>query len=276
MRVSSFAMRTESSDEVIARIRDASASACDSGAHRGVIAFDGDGTLWSGDVGDDMLAALLASGRLLSQARDALVEIARTADVPFDDGGDAEAVARAFVHAYEAGTFEEPRFYEVTAWLCAGWKRAAVHAFARDLLVSGALTTRFHREAICVLEWAHTEGHEVFIVSASPRPVVEEAAALLGVAADHVVAVSPLYDADTMLAAVAHPMPYGPGKVTALRERIGARPLYAAFGDNAFDLALLSAAAVPVAVRPKDRLRALAEKLPSLVEMVAPPLSVAP
>jgi phosphoserine phosphatase len=46
-----------------------------------------------------------------------------------------------------------------------------------------------------------------------------------------------------------------------------ARPLYAAFGDNAFDVSLLAGAAVPVAVRPKPRLRARAGEVPGLVEL---------
>ena len=68
-------------------------------------------------------------------------------------------------------------------------------------------------------------------------------------------------------AAVEAPIPYGPGKVHALRERIGAsRPLYAAFGDNAFDVALLNEAFIPVAVRPKPRLRERAAEVQNLVE----------
>ena len=71
-----------------------------------------------------------------------------------------------------------------------------------------------------------------------------------------------------MVAGVERPIPYGPGKVTRLREHLGAeRSLYAAFGDNVFDVALLSTARVPVAVRPKPRLRAQAAQVPGLVEL---------
>jgi phosphoserine phosphatase len=53
-----------------------------------------------------------------------------------------------------------------------------------------------------------------------------------------------------------------------LRERIGAgMALYAAFGDNAFDVALLAGAQVSVAVRPKARLRERAGEVPGLVEL---------
>ena len=63
------------------------------------------------------------------------------------------------------------------------------------------------------------------------------------------------------------PIPYGPGKVTRLRERIGTRPLYAAFGDNAFDVPMLREATVGVAVRPKPRLREKAHEVPGIVEI---------
>ncbi len=43
--------------------------------------------------------------------------------------------------------------------------------------------------------------------------------------------------------------------------------LCAAFGDNAFDVAMLSEARVPVAVRPKDRLRERAAEVAGLVEI---------
>ena len=49
-------------------------------------------------------------------------------------------------------------------------------------------------------------------------------------------------------------------------EKIGAeRVLYAAFGDNAFDVAMLREARVPVAIRPKPRLLERAGEVDGLV-----------
>ena len=61
------------------------------------------------------------------------------------------------------------------------------------------------------------------------------------------------------------PIPYGEGKVHGLRARMGATPLLAAFGDNAFDVAMLRSARIPVAVRPKERLLARSHEVPDLV-----------
>jgi phosphoserine phosphatase len=70
-----------------------------------------------------------------------------------------------------------------------------------------------------------------------------------------------------MLPDVDRPIPYGDGKVKRLRERIGARPLYAALGDNSFDVAMLGSARIGVAVRPKPKLRARAHEVPGVVEL---------
>ncbi|HQP37486.1 MAG TPA: haloacid dehalogenase-like hydrolase, partial [Polyangiaceae bacterium] len=50
------------------------------------------------------------------------------------------------------------------------------------------------------------------------------------------------------------PIPYGPGKVHALRDADPDFRIAAAFGDNVFDLEMLQSSAIPIAVRPKTRL----------------------
>ena len=76
------------------------------------------------------------------------------------------------------------------------------------------------------------------------------------------------YDGDAMLPSVDVPIPYGPGKVTRLRELLGPdRVILASFGDNAFDVALLATASLGVAVRPKARLRERANEVEGLIEL---------
>jgi phosphoserine phosphatase len=57
-----------------------------------------------------------------------------------------------------------------------------------------------------------------------------------------------------MLPEPVRPIPYDGGKPTNLQKRIGTRTLAAAFGDSAFDVALLESARVRVAVHPKPQL----------------------
>lgn len=253
-------MQIQSADQIIERIAEAHRVHAD-----GVVAFDGDGTLWSGDVGEDLFHALIAHRDFRPTATEAMKADAR--EFGLHDDGDGTHVAERLYAEYMAGRFPEERICELMTWCCAEWTRAEVDAFAERMLAGGALTPRLHREALRVLEWARTEKLDVFLVSASPRAIVEAAAKIVGIAADHIAAATPLFEADRMLAKVHRPIPYGPGKVKALREKIGSRALYAAFGDNAFDVALLSEAFIPVAVRPKPRLRDVAGQVKMLVEI---------
>jgi phosphoserine phosphatase len=157
--------------------------------------------------------------------------------------------------------------YEVVTWCFAGWARGEVRAFCREVLVARGHAAKLHPEAVQCLRWAHQASLRALVVSASPRDMVEEAVADLGVGPRDVLASTASWDGDVMRAQLEQPIPYGPGKVGAIRGAIGAAPLYAAFGDNVFDVAMLAEARVPVAVRPKDRLRARASELATLVEI---------
>jgi phosphoserine phosphatase len=150
-------------------------------------------------------------------------------------------------------------------WVAAGRSRGELERFSARVVETAGVRERLHPEVVEVVEHARAVGWEAFIVSASPRSIVVEAARLVGVAPDHVVAAIESYDADgRVVCGVERPIPYGPGKVSRLRERLGPRTLYAAFGDNAFDVALLNAAEVRVAVRPKPRLVARAAEVPGI------------
>jgi phosphoserine phosphatase len=157
---------------------------------------------------------------------------------------------------------------ELMTWCFAGWTLPEMQAFARDVVDGGGLASRLHGEVLHVLERVRKAGIPVVLVSASPTVVIEEAGLRVGFEAKSVVAARPLYRSERVLPDVERPIPYGPGKVSNLRGRIGeATPILGYFGDNAFDVHLLAIAGVPVAVRPKPRLRALAEGVPGLVEI---------
>jgi phosphatidylglycerophosphatase C len=256
------AVETQKSSEIQQRI--AAARAASPG---GVLACDGDGTLWSGDVGEDLFHALVAKGPILPAAYAQLSAEAKEHGLSAE--GPAQDVARRIYEAYLAQKFPEERVCELMAWAFADWTREAVASFARDVVAEAGLAARLHPEVTETLAWARGQGIEILVVSASPRAVVEEAVRRAGVEATHVLAATPCFEGERMLAAVLRPIPYGPGKVAAIRKAAGARTLYAAFGDNAFDVAMLREAKIPVAVRPKARLRERAAEVPGLVEIAA-------
>jgi phosphoserine phosphatase len=254
-------VKLQSADEVWARIETIARE-----RPGGVVATDGDGTLWSGDVGEDLFHAFLEQGRVEPPALEGLRKEA--AAHGFSDAGGGIDVARRLYAAYVDGRFPEERICELMAWCFGGWTVGELRRFARDVIERGGLGTRLHGELGRVLDRARSAGIAVVLVSASPRAVVVEAASRVGIAESDVVAASPPIDGDIVRPDVDRPIPYGDGKVARLRQRIGqSREIYAAFGDNSFDVAMLSTANVGVAVRPKPRLRARAHEVAGLVEL---------
>jgi len=228
----------------------------------GAAAFDGDGTLWSGDVGEDFFFAFVEHGDIREPAERALSEVAHAHG--FDSKGDGSQIARRLFSAYERGEFPEEEICEVIAWLPAGWATEELATWTRTMLTAPAVRSRFQEETLTVLEGARRLGIEVFVISASPRVIVEVAAAVAGVDAKHVLAATPGTKADCVEARIAKRIPYGVGKVEHLRAAIDARPLLVACGDNVFDADMLREAAVACAVRPKARLLACAAEVPGL------------
>ena len=230
----------------------------------GAIAFDGDGTLWSGDIGEDLFEALLEDGNLSALAHDALAVEAEAEKL--DTSGGAVAIARRIHAGYLAGTFPEERVCEIMTWAFAGWRHEEADAFADKVLVKVGLEGRLHAEALRVVAWARERGVATYLVSASPRAIVEQAARRVGIALANVASATEERDSHgVIVTSVVRPIPYGPGKVMHLRAKLGARPLYAAFGDNAFDVAMLREARTPVAIRPKPRLVERAGDVPGLL-----------
>lgn len=230
----------------------------------GAIAFDGDGTLWSGDIGDDFFEALLDDGGVSAVAHEALVIEATAENI--DTSGGAVAIARRIHAGYLAGTFPEERVCEIMAWVFAGRTADEVDAFADRVLTKVGLEDRLHSEATQVARWARVHGVTTYLVSASPRAVVEMAARRVGI--DHANVASATEERNSqgfIVPSVVRPIPYGPGKVMHLRAKLGARPLYAAFGDNAFDVPMLREARLPVAIRPKPRLLERAGEIANLL-----------
>jgi HAD superfamily phosphoserine phosphatase-like hydrolase len=232
----------------------------------GAIAFDGDGTLWSGDIGEDFFEALLDDGAISEVAHAALAREAAAESLSVEGG--AVAIARRIHAGYLAGTFPEERVCEIMTWAFAGWSGPDVDAFADRVLDKVGLEARLHPEAMRIVEWARSRGLTTYLVSASPRAVVHQAARRVGIEAANVASATEERDpAGVLLPSAVRPIPYGPGKVMHLRAKLGARPLYAAFGDNAFDVAMLREARTPVAIRPKPRLVERASEVPNLVTL---------
>ncbi|MBL8683296.1 MAG: haloacid dehalogenase-like hydrolase [Myxococcales bacterium] len=231
-----------------------------------VVAFDCDGTLWSGDVGEDWFVALIEREGLAKSASDAMRAEAMAHGIPVDSLTD-RAVAEAMLAAANEHRYDEKRLYEMMAWAGAGRSEAEVAKIIDAMLGRVGLPSRLYEETLAILRAARADGRAVVAVSASPRAVIEACLAHLGVEASAVCAATQAIDRGVLLPSLSAPMPYAHGKVLGLRAIIGDAPVAVALGDSAFDLEMLALATQPLAVRPKPALRERGASLATLREL---------
>lgn len=247
------------------------------GADRAAFAADGDGTLWTSDVGEALFDVILEVGWIGEPARAALEAELAFVKKPVHLGGTPAELARGLFTAYLRGAYAEDRMCAAMAWCTAGRREEDVRGLARELLEGAfGLRERLIAEACELLRWAYDRGLAAWIVSASPRPVVEEAASIvadeLGVPTPRVLSMTPAVRDGIILPALDGTPTYGEGKWQALGPALAdeRRTLLAALGDNAFDAAMMRAAQVPIAIRPKPALLAIAAEVPGLVRADTP------
>ncbi|MHB8418350.1 MAG: HAD family hydrolase [Myxococcales bacterium] len=201
----------------------------------GLAAFDADGTLWDGDVGEALLEELGSSGQLVApHPPDPFAEYARRLE---RDPAEGFAYAAAVMAGLAA---------EVVA---AGAERIFRERFRGRIFEP-------MRELVLGLREL---GWEIFLVSASNRWSVAPGARELGVAPDRIIAVDVELASGRLTDRVARPVPTLHGKPELLRRRVGRGPDLA-FGNSRLDLPLLESARLPVAVGPRAGGSALLEE----------------
>lgn len=137
-------------------------------------------------------------------------------------------------------------------------RRLALGPYDEDPIVvpSGV---HYHAEVRALVAALQRHGFDVWIVSASNQWTVEVGAQRLGIAPHHVIGVQLAQDADgRLLPEVLEPLPWGPGKVDAVRTFIG-RPPALVVGDGAGDREMLRlATTLAVVIDPDEETRAVA------------------
>ena len=233
-----------------------------SGDQPGVLAFDADGTLWSGDVGDDIFRFAVSNGRLREAAR---VAIEREAiQRGFDVFPDVNATAQHLFEMYMAGRYVERQMCELMTWCYAGHTLSEMRALVQEALDSVKHGERLHREVGPVLEWARRNGLRTVVISASPRPTVEVATRYWGFAPADIAAATPRVENELILPEMNGFVPYADAKVAAGRALIGPARWLASFGDNVFDIEMMREAELALAVRPKPKLVARLDEVPGI------------
>lgn len=244
------------------------------------LAFDGDGTLWTGDVGEDVFHALLEQGGLKAEVLAPLQAFAARHGVEAETAGPAEQRALQLAHAvyrgYVAERVAERAICELMAWCFAGWTATSRQAFVSHVLSQRRLGERRIPESNQVLEWARSQGLRCVLISASPDAVVEVAGATYGFARADIQGIRTAMQGSVVDAAVEGPTTYAEGKASVGEALLGATPWLAAFGDSVFDAAMLRKARVGVGVRSKPCLLRELSAIPSGVRLARSPTPPSP
>jgi phosphatidylglycerophosphatase C len=227
------------------------------------IVFDADGTLWAGDVGEDVFHFATARGLLREEARAELDRNAKRHSIA--SAADPNRTALSMFKAYLDGKYPELEICEMMTWCYAGFALEELSELVREALLATKLRERVRRELEPMLEYARTRGIRSTVVSASPSPIVAAAAGLLGFAAADVAASQPKIASGRILPELDGHVPYAKTKCDAARGLFGSSDWLASFGDNVFDIDMLCAARIGVAVHPKP---ALLARLPELASVV--------
>ncbi len=228
------------------------------------LAFDGDGTLWSGDVSDDVFLSACQSNWLLESVRPLLLSVLNERNLA-TEGAVGDLLVRLF-EAEKQGKLNELLLYEIMTWCYAGRSVTEVAEFANRTLLRLGIESRLRWEYRPLLDWARSHGHACWLVSASPWPIVRVVARRLGFEDHDMIAARPIESASGIIGTtMATPVPYCEQKVIQLNQRRKGTRLLAAFGDSPFDLEMLAEAELAVAVSPKP---ALANQLNSLEQVV--------
>ncbi len=203
----------------------------------GLAAFDADGTLWDGDIGEELLQELIRRRLLVDGPLDPWQEYQRRLR---RDPSDAFSFAVRLMNGLSEVVVRE----------------TSQHVFAERFVAGVFPPVRFCLDRLIARGW------DVYVVSASNRWSVEVAAAHLGLSPDRVIALGVEVEAGLLTDRVLEPIPVLAGKVILLRQLAG-RDADIAFGNSVLDLPLLLAAAIPVAVGfpyPGNRFLAQARK----------------
>ncbi|MGC4113672.1 MAG: haloacid dehalogenase-like hydrolase [Myxococcales bacterium] len=192
-----------------------------------LVAFDADGTLWSGDIGEDLLRVLATQKRLL--------------DPPFAD---------PYAHYEDLFASDPPAAFAYCVQAMKGLKVEDVEGWSLELFES-KYRPRLFPGMQWLLEHFQSAGVVVSLVSASNAITVRAAAKALGVDSKLVLAVEGRVDASGRLTGeVLPPVTCSGGKVEAIRQKLGRAPALAC-GNSLFDREMLEFAQRAVMVAPE-------------------------
>lgn len=234
------------------------------------LAFDADHTVWDADVGVLVFEALARAQKIREESAAALRTELQRFNLELPNGQNPNELGRTLHQAFLEGRYPDDLAYAMHAWAFAGFDEAEARHFADEVAREIGLAHKIRPELIDILSWANANNIKSYIVSASPVWMVRAGAALAGISESNVLAMTPSVFDGRIQSRIEGPLVYGEGKAIVLKRALDQEPghmLLAAFGDSAWDAAMLRMAKYPIAVTPKPELLALSDTLPGLIEM---------
>ncbi len=220
----------------------------------GALVFDADGTLWSHDVGSTVFEEAYLRGALRPSARRHLLGEARALGLQPKESASVEELAEQLQHAFLNGTYGAKATSEMQVWAYIDFTEAELRALCHKALTDDVHSSRLHHEILELIKWAQAQGAKIFVISASPRIVVEEAVTDLGIPRQRIAAGEPNWNDTRIQHGLSAPLPYGTEKALAGRRLLGDLPWLATFGDSGFDLAMMYEAKLAVGIGHKPEL----------------------
>lgn len=221
------------------------------------IATDADGTLWNCDVADDAWRAVIATGRVRSEAAGAMAKIVRKGGE--QPSGDANADAALADRLFREQRVGDDALVLGMTQCYAGWTTGEVAAFSEE--IAEELASQAYETTAPLIEELGRRDINLVVVSGSPTVLVRAALRVLGL--DLPIRGTGLQtEGDVYTAEVNEPVTWNAGKVAAIAPLLSGKPLRVAFGDTTGDRELLESAQFKILVHPRPSLRALGQGKP--------------
>jgi HAD superfamily phosphoserine phosphatase-like hydrolase len=201
-----------------------------------VAAFDCDGTLWSGDAGENFFAWEIRKGVVSP-------EVARAMQDRYAE--------------YKAGKVSEEEMCGEMVCMHKGLSEAAMMKAAREFM-SSAFPGRIFPEMMDLVRRLQQQGCEIWAVSSSNEWIIRAGLEQFGIDADRILAAKAQMNGELVSESLVR-VPSGPGKPKALREVVN-REIDAAFGNSHWDTEMLMMAKHAFAVNPNPDLEAIARE----------------
>jgi HAD superfamily phosphoserine phosphatase-like hydrolase len=199
-----------------------------------LVAFDCDGTLWSGDAGEGFFSWEMKRGMVSD-------ETVRWARARYND--------------YLAGKVSEDDMCADMTTMNAGLQESDIRRASRQFYEENIATGVFP-EMKQLVQHLHDGGCEIWAVSSTSEWVIREAMKNFGIPANRILACEVEIENGRITDRLVR-VPSGDGKAVSIREVVRRQP-DAAFGNSRWDVEMLALAKTPFAVNPSVELKKIA------------------